>query len=223
VDLTEFKILDDSATSFDYSFTVNVSDQYQSAASNRTFTLKVNLPYLVEYGNMTAAGLISNKTNSLSDRDLFYQVAQDPNINNEDCIFRSEDPAFGRPQKAETIIEAGKSLNMILADYKKDTKILRYYKNMHELFRTEKTQYNDKGFPINTKTLNDQQQMIKDVLYSYEGDQFVKETHLKYENGQAEVEKIVYIRYNLDGIMEQLVTEIGNKQIVLTLQYYTEY
>jgi hypothetical protein len=35
VDLTEFKILNDSATSFDYSFTVNVSDQYQSAAANK--------------------------------------------------------------------------------------------------------------------------------------------------------------------------------------------
>jgi hypothetical protein len=107
VDLTEFKILNDSATSFDYSFTVNVSDQYQSAASNREFTLTVNLPYSVEYGNMTASGLISNKTNSLSDRDLFYQVAQDPNINNEDCVFRSEDPAFGMPQKAEMLLISG--------------------------------------------------------------------------------------------------------------------
>jgi hypothetical protein len=107
VDLTEFKILNDSATTFDYSFTVNVSDQYQSAASNRTFTLTVNLPYSVEYGNMTAAGLISNKTNSLSDRDLVYQVAQDPNINTEDCIFRSEDPAFGMPQKAEMLLISG--------------------------------------------------------------------------------------------------------------------
>ena len=107
VDLTEFKILNDSATSFDYSFTVNASDQYQSAATNREFTLTVNLPYLVEYGNMTAAGLISNKTNSLSDRDLFYQVAQDPNINNEDCIFRSEDPAFGMPQKTEMLLISG--------------------------------------------------------------------------------------------------------------------
>lgn len=107
VDLTEFKILNDSATSFDYSFTVNVSDQYQSAASNREFTLTVDLPYSVEYGNMTAAGLISSNTNSLSDRDLFYQVAQDPNINNEDCIFRSEDPAFGMPQKTEMLLISG--------------------------------------------------------------------------------------------------------------------
>jgi hypothetical protein len=107
VDLTELRILDESSTTFDYTFTINVSDQYQSAASNREFTLTVNVPYSVEYGNMTAAGLISNRTNSLSDRDLFYQVAQDPNINNEDCIFRSEDPAFGMPQKAEMLLIAG--------------------------------------------------------------------------------------------------------------------
>jgi hypothetical protein len=107
VDLTELRILNDSSTTFDYTFTVNVSDQYQSAASNKEFTLTVNVPYSVEYGNMTTAGLISNRTNSLSDRDLFYQVAQDPNINNEDCIFRSEDPAFGMPQKAEMLLISG--------------------------------------------------------------------------------------------------------------------
>jgi hypothetical protein len=107
VDLTELRIFNDSATTFDYTFTVNVSDQYQSAASNRAFTLTVNLPYTVEYGNMKAAGLISNRASSLSDRDLFYQVAQDPNINNEDIIFRSEDPEFGVPQKADMLLIAG--------------------------------------------------------------------------------------------------------------------
>jgi hypothetical protein len=107
VDLTELRIFNDSATTFDYTFTVNVSDQYQSAASNRAFTLTVNLPYAVEYGNMKAAGLISSRANSLSDRDLLYQVAQDPNINNEATIFRSEDPEFGVPEKADMLLIAG--------------------------------------------------------------------------------------------------------------------
>jgi hypothetical protein len=107
VDLTELRILDDSSTSFEYTFTVNVSDQYQSAASNREFTITVSAPYAVEYGNMSAAGLVSNRSNSLSDRDLFYQIAQDPNINNEDTIFRSEDPAFGIRQKADMLLIAG--------------------------------------------------------------------------------------------------------------------
>jgi hypothetical protein len=107
VDLTEFKILNDSATSFDYSFTVNVSDQYQSAAANKEFSINVNLPYIVEYGNMLAQGLLSNRVNSTSDADLFYSLAQDPNINNDDVIFRSEDPAFGVRQSADMLLIAG--------------------------------------------------------------------------------------------------------------------
>ena len=107
VDLTEFKILNDSATSFDYSFTVNVSDQYQSAAANKEFSITVNLPYSVEYGNMSAQGLLSNRVNSTSDADLFYSLAQDPNINNDDVIFRSEDPAFGVRQSADMLLIAG--------------------------------------------------------------------------------------------------------------------
>ena len=107
VDLTEFKILDDSATSFDYSFTVNVSDQYQSAAANKEFSITVTLPYSVEYGNMSAQGLLSNRVNSTSDADLFYSLAQDPNINNDDVIFRSEDPAFGVRQSADMLLIAG--------------------------------------------------------------------------------------------------------------------
>ena len=107
VDLTELRILDDSSTTFEYTFTVNVSDQYQTAASNRQFTVTVSAPYAVEYGNMSAAGLISNRINSLSDRDLFYQIAQDPNINNKETIFRSEDPAFGIKQKADMLLIAG--------------------------------------------------------------------------------------------------------------------
>lgn len=107
VDLTEFRILDDSATSFDYSFTVNVSDQYQSAAANKEFSITVNLPYSVEYGNMSAQGLLSNRVNSVSDADLFYSIAQDPNINNDDVIFRSEDPAFGVRQSPNMLLIAG--------------------------------------------------------------------------------------------------------------------
>ena len=107
VDLTEFKILDDSATSFDYSFTINVSDQYQSAAANKEFSITVNLPYSVEYGNMSAQGMLSNRVNSVPDADLFYYIAQDPNINNDDVIFRSEDPAFGVRQTADMLLIAG--------------------------------------------------------------------------------------------------------------------
>ena len=91
-----------SAYTKSYTFTVTVSDQYQSAASSQAFTITVNLPYGIEYGNLSAQGLLSS-----SDRDLFYQVAQDPNINNSENIFRPEDPAFGMEQNPEMLLVAG--------------------------------------------------------------------------------------------------------------------
>ena len=111
VDLTEFTTVngneitfDTNTTSFDrsYTFTITVSDQYQSAASSREFTLKVSLPYGKEYGNLSAQGLVSGV-----DRDLFYKIAQDTEINSEDNIFRSEDPAFGVKTNPEMLLLAG--------------------------------------------------------------------------------------------------------------------
>ena len=91
-----------SAYTKSYTFTVTVSDQYQSAASSREFSITVNLPYGIEYGNLSAQGLLSS-----IDRNLFYQVAQDPNINNPENIFRPEDPAFGMEQNPEMLLIAG--------------------------------------------------------------------------------------------------------------------
>jgi len=116
IDKTEFTIMDDNRTTFDtnattvdkeYVFTVGVSDQYQNLATNKEFRITVKLPYSSEYGSLTVGGLISNKQNSVSDRDLFYAVAQDPNINNNENIFRAEDSAFGIPQRLEMLLVAG--------------------------------------------------------------------------------------------------------------------
>jgi len=111
VDKTEFTTVDGNAITFDtnslsfdrkYTFTVTVSDQYQSLATSKQFTLTVSLPYGVEYGNMIAQGLIPN-----ADRDLFYQVAQDPNINSVENIFRPEDTSFGIRTNPEMLLMAG--------------------------------------------------------------------------------------------------------------------
>jgi hypothetical protein len=111
VDMTEFTTIDGNDVTFDsntqsfdrtYTFEVTVSDQYQSAASTREFTLTVSLPYGVEYGNISAQGLIPQ-----ADRNLFYQIAQDPNINNSENIFRPEDPAFGIEQNPQMLLIAG--------------------------------------------------------------------------------------------------------------------
>ena len=111
VDLTEFTSVDANQITFDsntlsfdrkYTFTITVSDQYQSAATSREFNLTVSLPYGKEYGNLYADGLISQ-----ADRDLFYAIAQDPNINNAENIFRSEDSSFGMPKNPNMLLIAG--------------------------------------------------------------------------------------------------------------------
>lgn len=116
IDLSEFTVLDNNVLTFDnnttsfdreYTFTVGVSDQYQNLATSKEFRITVKLPYAKEYSNLSANGLISNRNNSISDIDLFYSIAQDPNINNSDNIFRSEDPFFGMPQRPEMLLLAG--------------------------------------------------------------------------------------------------------------------
>ena len=111
IDKTEFTTIDDNGITFDtntlsidrkYTFTVTVSDQYQSVATTKEFTLNVSLPYSVEYGSLTAKGLIPE-----TDRDLFYKVAQDPNINSVENIFRPEDPTFGIRSNPEMLLVAG--------------------------------------------------------------------------------------------------------------------
>jgi len=111
VDKTEFTTVDDNAITFDtntlsfdrkYTFTVTVSDQYQSVATTKEFSLTVNLPYAVEYGSMTAQGLVPG-----ADRDLFYKLAQDPNINSVENIFRPEDSEFGMKSNPEMLLIAG--------------------------------------------------------------------------------------------------------------------
>ena len=111
VDKTEFTTVDENEITFDtntlsfdrkYTFTVSVGDNYQTVSTSKEFNLTVSLPYGVEYGNMTAEGFVPS-----SDKDLFYQIAQDPNINNTTSIFRSEDPSFGMPNKPEMLLIAG--------------------------------------------------------------------------------------------------------------------
>ncbi len=111
VDATEFTTVDANTITFDtnslsfdrkYTFTITVSDQYQSVSTSKQFNLNVSLPYGVEYGNMKAQGMLSG-----GDNNLFYSVAQDPNINSVENIFRPEDPSFGVRANAEMLLIAG--------------------------------------------------------------------------------------------------------------------
>jgi hypothetical protein len=85
-----------------YSFTVTVSDQYQIAATSKEFTVVLNVPETqVEYGNMTG------HATSFIDQNIFYNIAQDPNINSPAYIYRPEDSNFGMKVKPNMLMMAG--------------------------------------------------------------------------------------------------------------------
>ena len=85
-----------------YTFTISVSDQYQSAATEKEFTINVDIPYTsIEYGNMVA------HSTSLIDQNVFYNIAQDPNINSPENIYRPEDTNFGMKLNPEMLMLAG--------------------------------------------------------------------------------------------------------------------
>ena len=85
-----------------YSFTVTVSDQYQESAATKAFTVTVDIPLTtVRYGNLTG------DATSLIDQNIFYNIAQDPNINREEYIYRGEDAEFGMRNKAEMLMLSG--------------------------------------------------------------------------------------------------------------------
>ena len=85
-----------------FTFTVTVSDQYQTSAATKEFTLTINIPYTtIEYGNLTG------HATSFIDQNIFYNIAQDPNINSPEEIYRPEDPNFGMKLRPEMLMMAG--------------------------------------------------------------------------------------------------------------------
>ena len=85
-----------------YTFSVTVSDQYQSAATTKEFTLNIDIPYTtIEYGSMTG------HSTSFIDQNIFYTIAQDPNINTSTYIYRPEDSTFGLKQSPSMLLMAG--------------------------------------------------------------------------------------------------------------------
>jgi hypothetical protein len=85
-----------------YTFTVTVSDQYQAAATSKEFTVNIDIPFTqLEYGNM------SGHATSFIDQNIFYSIAQDPNINSVDNIFRPEDENFGMRLKPDMLMMSG--------------------------------------------------------------------------------------------------------------------
>ena len=85
-----------------YSFTVTVGDQYQTLASSKEFTINVDIPYTtIEYASM------SGQSTAFIDQNIFYEMAQDPNINSPDYIYRPEDANFGMKVSPEMLLISG--------------------------------------------------------------------------------------------------------------------
>jgi len=85
-----------------FTFTVTVSDQYQESAATKEFTLTINIPYTtIEYGDMMG------HATSFIDQNIFYNIAQDPNINSPEEIYRPEDSNFGMKLRPEMLMMAG--------------------------------------------------------------------------------------------------------------------
>ena len=90
----------DSTRSF--TFGVTVSDQYQESAATKEFTLTIDIPYTtIEYGNL------KGHATSFIDQNIFYNIAQDPNINSPEEIYRPEDSNFGMKLVPEMLMMAG--------------------------------------------------------------------------------------------------------------------
>jgi len=85
-----------------FTFTATVSDQYQESAASKQFTLTVDIPYTsIEYGDMTG------HATSFIDQNIFYNIAQNPNINSPEEIYRPEDTNFGIKLVPEMLMMAG--------------------------------------------------------------------------------------------------------------------
>ncbi len=97
IDASDFS---DSTRSF--TFTVTVSDQYQTTATSKEFTLNIDIPFTeVEYGNM------NGHATSFIDQNIFYNIAQDPSINSPEYIYRPEDSNFGMRLKPDMLMMSG--------------------------------------------------------------------------------------------------------------------
>ena len=85
-----------------YTFTASASDQYQSLAASKEFTINIDIPYTqIEYGNM------SGHATSLIDQNIFYNIAQDNSINSPQYIYRPEDVNFGMKVKPDMLMMSG--------------------------------------------------------------------------------------------------------------------
>jgi hypothetical protein len=156
-------------------------------------------------------------------RDKSFRLLYDFMFDKENRLIRLNITAHGEPKKVETLEMAEEDMLMVLIAYSGDSKTKRFYKNMHDLQRSERTQYNDKGLPISTKIKDGENQLIAEVIYIYEDELLVQENHTKYEDKQPFIDKTIYYRYNPNGLLDKIITEKGELQTISSFQYFEEY
>jgi hypothetical protein len=92
--------LTDSTRTF--TFTVTAQDQYQDEIASKQFTLDIDVPFTtIEYGDL------KGHATSFIDQNIFYNLAQNPNINSPTEIYRPEDSNFGMRLRPEMLMMAG--------------------------------------------------------------------------------------------------------------------
>ncbi len=157
--------------------------------------------------------------------DKGFRIMHDYLFDKEGRLIREKVTAHGQLKRLQTLSdeELEISNSMVLAAYQGDSKTLRFYKDQHSLFRTERTQYSEEGLLINTRIKDGEHRLIADIGYSYEGESLVKETHTSFDGTQMVSDKIIHYRYNDEGLLEQKIIEKGEQQIIFSYQYSIDY
>lgn len=157
-------------------------------------------------------------------QDKSFRLMEEYSFNKDKKLTRKKITTHGRAKKLETVLGMEAENMMQLMAYGKDSKTVRSYQNMHDLVRTERTQYKD-GHPISTKVMDGEQRLLATIGYSYEGESLVKETYTYYNEGrEVEKEKIKYFNYDYKtGFIDTIIIEEGETQIVYTFQYTEDY
>ena len=154
--------------------------------------------------------------------DKRFRLLYDYLYDEKGRLVRLNVTAHGEPKKDASIKLAEEEITLMLTAYSGDSKTERYYKNMHELLWSERTQYNEKGLAINKKTRDGDNKLLSDIIYVYEDAVLVKEKHSSYLNKEAMNEKLIFYIYEENGLISKILEEEGDTQRVLNFFYMEE-
>jgi hypothetical protein len=99
-----FTVLDDGETTIDrvYTFTVEAKDQLGYSATTKTFSVTVDTPNAITYGNLRTKPFLK-----LSQRSAWKDFITDTGIFTFDSIYRPNDPNFGIQTDLSMLVYAG--------------------------------------------------------------------------------------------------------------------